>query len=390
MVARPPYNIGIFPPRVGTIELAKSLICFRTEAPPGSEKECASFIRDHILDMQLEGAEVQLQEFQKGRANLIATFAGGSPGLVLAGHSDVVPPGDVARWRSSPWEAETRGGRLYGRGAADMKVGLAAMLTAMESLKGRRLKRSLAFVVTAGEEVGFDGINALIAEGVLSKIRARFGVVGEPSRMKVIRAHKGAATLRITFEGRSAHASDASLGINAIEECFSFMGPLEELRSELARRNHPDLGSPTLTPTIVSGGTKSNVIPGRCDLTVDCRLVPPLGGKQILSRISKILKELRMTDNEFSAKAELLYETPALSIPRKSEAVRTCESLTGSPSEVALYGSEASVYTANGIPTVVMGPGSIEQAHTVDEYAPLEQISRAESVYRRLIEDLCL
>src|SRR5271169_938275 len=122
------------------LELAASLIAFKTEAPPGNEGRCARFIRDLLLDLHIEGSSVELQTFARGRSNVVATLGGDSPGLLMAGHMDVVPVGDAAAWASPPYEAGVRNGRLYGRGSADMKSGLAAMLVAISSLRGKRLK----------------------------------------------------------------------------------------------------------------------------------------------------------------------------------------------------------------------------------------------------------
>jgi len=375
---------------MGTIELAKSLISINTEAPPGNEGPCAQFMYDYLRDLHIYGAEIELQEFQPGRANLIARFGAGQPGLLLAGHSDVVPAGNASDWRSPPFDPEVRAGRLYGRGAADMKSALAAMLTAIRSLRGTRPKRTVTFVATAGEEVGFEGLWAMERSGKLKGIRARCGVVGEPSSMKVIRAHKGAAIIRVLFEGRSAHASDPTLGINSIEKCMAFVEGLGQVRAGLARRRDGDLGSSMLSPTVVAGGTKSNVIPGSCELTMDCRLIPSYGSREVMLAVRRLLKEIAARDRDFRAHAELLYETPSLSIPRNTEVVELCESLSGSASTVAPYGTEASVYTEHGIPTVVLGPGSVRQIHITDEHVALGELKAAESIYGRLIEKVCL
>jgi len=372
------------------LELASSLISFNTEAPPGNEARCARFIGDFLRDLHIEGAEVGLRKLAEGRSNLVATFGGRSPGLLLAGHMDVVPAKDAAAWSSPPYEARVRRGRLYGRGSADMKAGLAAMLASIASLRGRRLKRSLSFVATAGEEIGFDGLEALVHDGSLRRITARCGVVGEPTEMKVVRAHRGGLVCRVIFEGRSAHAGDPSLGINSIENCALFLRSLRTVRARLGSAKDPDLGHTIVTPTMIDGGTKSNVIPGTCELTIDSRLIPAVGAKEVLHELNSVIAGLHRKDDEFKARVEVLYETPALSVPREAEVVRLTESLTAARAGVAPYGTEAPVYCELGTPTVVLGPGSVRQAHTVDEYAPVREIKSAESVYRRMIEKVCL
>ncbi len=372
------------------LELAASLIAFRTETPPGNEGPCARFIRDYLLDLHVEGASVELQTFAKGRSNVVATFLGESPGLLLAGHMDVVPVRDAEAWSSPPYEARVRNGRLYGRGSADMKSGLAAMLAAISSVKGKRLKHDLSLIATAGEEIGFDGLNALARDESMRRVRARCGIVGEPTEMKVVRAHRGGLTCRVVFEGRSAHAGDPLLGVNSIENCALFVRNLGPVRRRLGKTRDPDLGRTLVTPTVISGGTKSNVIPEACELTIDSRVIPAVGSKAVVDGLNSVIHNLGRRDRKFKARVEVLYETPALSVSKESEVVKLTESLTGSGSVVAPYCTEAPVYTDLGTPTVVLGPGSVKQAHIRDEYAPIRQIKKAESVYRRMIQTVCL
>jgi acetylornithine deacetylase ArgE len=373
-----------------TVELAKSLISFDTTAPPGNEAGCASFLEDQIRDMRIDGAEVEVQRFQKGRANLIATFDGDSPGLMLGGHIDVVPARDVEDWTSPPFQPEVRAGKLYGRGAADMKSAVAAMVTAARSLKGRKRKRGLILIATAGEEIGFDGLKAIIAAGRFKSLKARYGVAGEPTEMKVVRAHKGGLSCSVIFEGRSAHASDPLLGVNAIENCILFVNELKGLRRDLSGTRDEDLGKTLITPTIIGGGVKTNVIPSSCQVTLDCRLIPAHSSKTVLDGLRSIIGRLGEKNKDFNARIEIIYETPPLSVPKDAEFVKMCESLTGAPSTVAPYGTEAAVYAQQGIPSVVLGPGSVKQAHIIDEYVTLKELRSAESVYTRLVKEICL
>ena len=372
------------------LEIASSLISFNTATPPGNEEPCARFIKDYLDDLHIEGAVVDLHTFAKDRSNVVATFGGSSAGLLLSGHMDVVPVNDEGAWTSPPYEARVRDARLYGRGSADMKAGLAAMLAAISSVKGRRLKRSLSLVATAGEEIGFDGLIALVKDKGMKRVKARCGVVGEPTEMKAVRAHRGGVSVVITFEGRSAHAGDPSLGINSIENCALFMKRLEVLRKKLAATKDPALGHTIVTPTMINGGSKSNVIPGSCALTLDSRVIPAVGAKAVLDGLNSVIDDLGSKDKKFKARLEVLYTADALSVPRDAEVVKLAESLTGSRAATAPYGTEAPIYCKLGIPTVVLGPGSVKQAHIVDEYAPVEQVERAEAIYRQMIEKICL
>jgi acetylornithine deacetylase ArgE len=370
-------------------QLAQSLIAYDTVSPPGNEEPCARFIEDYLKDLHIEGATVELHRFAPGRANLIASFPAESPGLLLAGHIDVVPPGESSAWSSPPFEGKVREGKLFGRGAADMKGGLAAMLVAMGSVGRKKLKRSLTFVATAGEEVGFDGLRAMASAGKLEGVAARCGVVGEPTDMKVVRGHRGSVTCKIVIHGRSAHASEPSLGINSIEKATAFIEGLGPLRKELSRPVDDDLGRTIITPTVISGGTKSNVIPDSCQLTIDSRTIPGHDGMTILDGLRLVAESIRKRDRDFTADIELLYETASLSVARNEEVVKLGESLTGSPSVIAPFGTEAPDYCKLGIPTVVLGPGSVKQAHIYDEFVTMEQLELAESIYGKLLSRIC-
>jgi succinyl-diaminopimelate desuccinylase len=377
------------------VELARSLISFRTEVPPGNEKDCAAFIRDFLADLRVDATELRLDTFEDGRANLIARLGPrGEPGLLLSGHLDVVPAGDESKWSHPPFEGVVEGGRLYGRGAADMKVGIAAMLKAIETTAkgGRKLRRGISFVATAGEEAGFDGLKGLIEKGLIPKKgEAMFGVLGEPTSLRPVRAHKGTATFRVTILGKGGHASSPRMGVNAIEKCADFIDALSDWRLKVgSTRGEQELGPTIATPTMVTGGTKSNVIPETCELIVDARWMPGHGTAFVEKGLRSIISTLKRRDKEFDARVELLYDTLSLSVPPDHPAVRLAESLSGFKSEVAPYGTEAALYTSCGIPSIVLGPGNLKQAHVVDEYVDLRQANRALSIYTKMIESVCV
>lgn len=374
---------------MNAVELTSSLISYDTVSPPGNEEACARFVEDTIKDMRIPGASVQLHRFSEGRANLVATVPGDSPGLLFSGHIDVVPPGDSQGWTSPAFEGKVRDGKLFGRGAADMKGGVGAMLMAIASVKGARLKRSLSFVATAGEEVGFDGLKALIADGVMKDVRAIYGVVGEPTEMRVIRGHRGGVSAKVTFQGKSAHASDPSLGVNSIEKAVAFIDGLRALRAELGSVTDPDLGRTIVTPTVIRGGTKSNVIPGTCELTIDSRIIPAHSYETVVAGLRSVAAELKRKDPEFSAEVEMEYAVGSLLVPSDHEVVRLAEAASGTRAEIAPYGTEAPLYTASGIPTVVLGPGSVRQAHIYDEFVTVDQLHSAQSIYQSLIQRVC-
>jgi succinyl-diaminopimelate desuccinylase len=287
------------------VELARSLVRFRTEVPPGNEEACARYIHDFLADLHVEGAALRLDRFEAGRANVVARFGPDEPGLLLGGHIDVVPAGDESAWSYPPFEGVSKAGRLYGRGAADMKTGLAAILKAIEAtVRVGTMRRGLLFVATSGEEVGFEGLKALFARKMIRERSARLGVMGEPTNLRPVRAHKGLADFRVSITGRSGHASRPDLGVNAIEKCARIVEGLNAWRRTLSKTKDADLGSTIVTPTVVSGGTKSNVIPGSCELIVDTRWIPKHGTPFVEKGLNSMIASLKKKDPSLDAPVE--------------------------------------------------------------------------------------
>jgi len=371
------------------VELAKTLVAFRTEVPPGNEEGCARYIHDYLVDLHVEGAELRLDKFEAGRANLVARFGPSEPGLLLGGHIDVVPAGDESAWSRPPFEAYVRAGKLYGRGAADMKTGIAAMLKAVEGTSKGKMRRGLMFVATSGEEVGFEGLKAIYARRLIAEGAARLGVMGEPTSLRPVRAHKGLADFRITVKGRSGHASRPELGVNAIEKCASVIDALSDWRRVLSKTRDADLGSTIATPTVVRGGTKSNVIPDSCELIVDSRWVPKHGTAFVEKGLNSMIASLKKKDPALDAQVELMYDSPSLKLPESHPAVKLAESISGLKSEVAPYGTEAALYTMHGIPSIVLGPGNLKQAHIIDEFVRVSEAKWAQSIYEKMIRSVC-
>ncbi|MEM4590449.1 MAG: acetylornithine deacetylase [Nitrososphaerota archaeon] len=372
-------------------EIASQLISMQTEAPPGNEEECAAYLRDYLLDQKIENCEVILHRFAEKRANLVARIGPmGQAGLLLSGHIDVVPVGSLAGWDSHPFEPKIREGKLYGRGAADMKGGVAAIVKAIESTKNLQLKRGIVFVATAGEEIGFDGLRALIRDKQIRENDALFGVIGEPTNLRVVRAHKGGTLFRITFHGRSAHSSRPDLGVNAIENAARFIVELKSLRNKLEDIKDPDLGSSVISSTIIKGGVKENVIPASCQIIVDCRRIPSHSDKYILSELEQISNNLKASYGSFELTIEEIFSSDALNTPKDHPLVKMAEDLVAEESGAAPYGTEAPLYQQLGIPTIILGPGSVEQAHVINEYVEIKQLHRAEIIYKELVKRVCV
>jgi acetylornithine deacetylase ArgE len=372
------------------IALAKTLIDQDTTNPPGNEEKCARVLRDYIEDLHLDGCSVELHEFETARANLLVKVGPDVPGLVLSGHLDVVPAGDLEKWKSGPFEAEVRNGRLFGRGAVDMKTTVAAMVGAMHSFKGSKLKRRFVLAATADEEVSCKGLKSMLKQKKLGMKDAVYCVVGEPSQMIPARAHRGVSAFKVKFMGRSAHASRPDLGVNAVEKCAEFIVGIEAWEAELKKQRNEDLGLTVISSTVVRGGTKSNVIPEYCEMEINSRRIPEHSHQDITRGLEKILKNVMVSEKDLRAEIETTAEFDPLLIPKGYELVKLVEDVSGKKAVVVPYGTEAPLYSDAGIPAVILGPGSIEVAHTPNEYIALDQVSKAIAAYSEVVRRVCV
>ena len=273
------------------VSLLQRILQTDTTNPPGNELEAAQILDDFF---RAHGIETEVDEFLSGRANLLAKLPGEGrdvPSLMLCGHMDVVPAGGLA-WDADPFAAELRDGKIYGRGASDMKSGLAAMAVALANLKqeGTALPGDVLFAATAGEEVDCRGARRFVERGILEGVGAV--VIGEPTRGDVIPAHKGALWVEIKTRGESAHGSAPEAGINAIEHMHHVLGELlQNFRFEVDP--DPALGEPTLSVDRIERGVAVNVVPAECRLQIDIRTVPAQDHGEILQDLEQRIDFLR-------------------------------------------------------------------------------------------------
>jgi acetylornithine deacetylase ArgE len=375
---------------MSVVETAKTMISYDTSGPPAMELPLAKWIKDYLEDI---GAEAELQVVDKDRANVVGKFGTGKgPGLLLSGHIDVVLAGDLGLWKvTSPFEAKVKGDRLYGRGACDMKGPDAGILEAAKSLSKEKFKRQLTLGFTAGEDTGGWFVTKVIEEGKVTKKEARMGIIPEPSMMEIIRTHKASGHAKIMVHGRAAHSSRPELGINAIDKSSDILHEIRALQKKLNKQPHPLLGPTTVECTLINGGFKANIIPDQCTLFLSTRLIPG-HEKPAVSRgwFKDILDALKAKDPKF--KAEILEVTASkpLDVPEDSEVVRILTKMLRKQPTGAPYYTEAVNYTAAGIPTIICGPGNIDQAHTPDEYITLKQLELGVKTFKESIRQICL
>ncbi|HUH38840.1 MAG TPA: acetylornithine deacetylase [Spongiibacteraceae bacterium] len=337
------------------------------------------------------GFAVQIMDIpgQPDKANLIAQLGSGPGGLVLAGHTDTVPF-DEHRWQVNPLALTERDNRYYGLGSTDMKGFFPVAIEAARAYAGAKLKEPLFIVATADEESSMDGARQLVVEGVP---RARVAVIGEPTDLTPVRLHKGIMMESVTVTGRSGHSSDPALGNNALEAMHEVLGALLAYRSQLqSRYSNPafSVSVPTLNLGCIHGGDNPNRICGECELHFDLRPLPGMNSAQLRSEIQHLLTPIA---GRLGVNIQLRSLFPGIEPfeqPANSAWVQTVERIAGRRAEAVAFGTEAPFLQQLGIDTVVLGPGSIRQAHQPDEYLEMSQIQPAINLLKQLIQQCCL
>ncbi|ODN70574.1 acetylornithine deacetylase [Methylobrevis pamukkalensis] len=329
------------------------------------------------------------------KANLFATIGPADvPGYILSGHTDVVPV-DGQPWSTDPFRLHEDGDRLYGRGTCDMKGFLACCLAAVPDLVARNLRRPIHLAFSYDEEVGCLGVRGMIAELATRPALPLACFVGEPTEMQVVVAHKAKRSLRVTVTGLSCHSSLAPRGVNAIEYASRLIGRIGELGTSLAHGPRDDLFDVPVTTAhvgTIEGGTVLNIVPDRCSFTFEIRALPTEDADAMLAGIEAHARdvlepEMKARHAEAGITFEITSAFPGLDTAPEAEVTRVAKRLAGrnDHSKVA-YGTEAGLFQAAGIPTVVVGPGSIGEAHRPDEFVTIGELRRCAAFIDRLAE----
>ncbi|MCX6619512.1 MAG: M20/M25/M40 family metallo-hydrolase [Acidobacteria bacterium] len=328
------------------------------------------------------GIRTHQQEVFPGRPNLIAVLPGRQPGrrLIFEAHTDTA---GIAGMTIPPFEPSLSGGRLYGRGACDVKAGLAAMMHALAAVRrdGQPPPCDVWVVAAADEEFSYRGVVKL-CQG----LEAAAAVVAEPTAMRLVSASKGCVRWRIVCHGVAAHSSRPELGLNAISDMARVVLALEQDARRLAQTVHPLVGPPTLNVGIIAGGTQINIVPERCVIEIDRRLVPDERIDDVLAHYSRLLDGLGV---RASMEPPMLTDFPLETPPDSPIVSVAAEALRemGLPAAACgvPFGSDASKLAAAGVPAIVVGPGSIDQAHGAVEYVDCQQVEQAVEFYRAVM-----
>ena len=327
------------------------------------------------------------------KANLFATLGpDGDGGYVLSGHTDVVPV-DGQDWSSDPFKPEVRGGLLYGRGACDMKGFVGVALALAPEIARAKLTRPIHFALSYDEEVGCAGVKGLLDDLKSEGVKPALAIIGEPTLMKIVGAHKGGAKLTTRCCGREGHSSQPFHGANAVMMAAEFMTVLgsvwDNLKSDRDPRFDPD--HTTVQATVIHGGTAVNILAKEAEVTWEYRLLPGRDGDAIIETVKRraaeeVLPKYRARAAEAAFDTILHAQYPGLAMDEDSPAVLLARELTGSNRiEAVAYGTEAGHFQNYGIPAVICGPGSIEQAHRPDEFCAVSELDACEAFLRKVI-----
>ena len=389
------------------IEVLSKLVSFNTADPPGENyNECAEFLYTYleeisshveIIQMPSESLPPHLSTGRTlSRPNVIAEIAGSEhgPALHFNGHYDVVPAsGD---WTFDPYNPKVKDGRLYGRGSADMKAGIAAIVVAAKALKSENisLRGTISFSFVPDEENDGPAGTKFLTEQ--KRVQADYCIVGEPSGgSDIYNGHKGCLWLEVNTYGKPAHGSTPWKGINAFDEMVEIVQEINTtIKPKLLHQEVIELDGSAINKigTITLGGKVAtgdlpNVVPPRCTMTIDRRLVPGEDVRKVLSDFSAILESLKKRNPQFKADFKVLSKYEACVTPAKSPLVNTLketlESVTGKAPGISLMlgGCDMRYFHTMGIPTVIYGPGDLLMAHQVDEFVEINQLITAAQVY---------
>ena len=372
------------------LDILARLIAFDTTSR-NSNLALIAWVEDFLRERGVASRRVANADGSK--ANLYAVVGPNvAGGVVLSGHTDVVPV-DGQPWSSDPWVLSERGGKLYGRGTADMKSFIALALAHVDEALAAPLKRPMILAFSYDEEVGCLGAPSMIAEIAGDLPRPAAVIVGEPTLMKVVSAHKSVRSFIVEVTGREAHSSLPEQGVSAVMEAMKLMNLVVEMGRDAKTVSHAHFTPATMTIGRVEGGTAANIIARRCEFVWDLRCPEMALGDAIEERFriaaNALDAEIKARAPEGGVVVTRRSKTPGLAIDPGSEAETLARALTGdNETRVVSYAAEAGLFQQAGLPAVICGPGSIEQAHQPDEWIERAQIDEGAAFMKRLIARL--
>ncbi|NMY72275.1 acetylornithine deacetylase [Pseudomonas sp. WS 5414] len=372
-------------------ELLARLVGFATVSRD-SNLELIGFIRDYLAG---HGVDSELiYNPQRTKANLFASIGPSDrSGVVLSGHTDVVPV-DGQAWSVEPFVLSEREGRLYGRGTADMKGFIASVLAAVPGLVRRELRIPIHLAFSYDEEVGCLGVRPMLERLQQRPHKPLLCLIGEPTELRPVLGHKGKLAMRCQVRGAACHSAYAPYGVNAIEYAARLIGKLGEIGGQLARPEHhdPRFDPPfsTVQTGTIKGGRALNIVPADCEFDFEVRTLPEFDAQAVVDELQRyaqdqLLPQMQAVQADTGIALQPLSAYPGLATAADSEAAKLLALLSGSRAfGTVAFGTEGGLFHQAGIPTVVCGPGSMDQGHKPDEFISLEQLHACDAMLRRL------
>ena len=380
-------SLPSFQEMLGTLIAEPSVSCACPDFDQGNLK-----VVEHLAGW-LEGlgfaVEVLPLPDAPGKGNLIATLGTGEGGLVLAGHTDTVPF-DEQGWSLDPFAMAEREGRFYGLGSCDMKGFFPVALNAAASFAGAKLKAPLRLVATCDEESSMAGGRFLLDCG---RPRADAAIIGEPTGLRPVYAHKGMAMMSVQLQGASGHSSNPAIGRSALDAMHGVMGELIRFRAELAAKHQNPafaVASPTLNLGCLRAGDSPNRICGHAELQIDLRLLPGMEADEVMDALRPRLAAIAEARGTSATLTAIHQPVPPFQTTADGALVQLLCGKSGKQPGTVSFGTEAPFYQGLGMETVIFGPGSIDQAHQPDEFLALDQIRPAQSALESAIAHYCL
>ena len=376
-------------------QMLERLIGFPTVSRD-SNLDLIVFMRDYLAQ---HGVKAELfYNAERNKASLFATIGPtDKPGVAVSGHTDVVPV-DGQAWTVDPFKLLERDGRLYGRGTADMKGFIACALAAVPHFTRAVLKQPLHLAFSYDEEIGCLGVRPMLAELAKRTIKPGLCLIGEPTELKLVLGHKGKLAMRCCVKGAACHSAYAPYGVNAIEYAARMIGKLGDIGAQLAK---PELHDARFDPPfstvqtgVIKGGRALNIVPAECEFDFEVRALPDYDAREVVNELqgfasSELLPKMQAVKPDTGIEFKELSAYPGLVTPRDSDAAKLLGWLSGSTDfGTVAYGTEGGLYMQSGIPSIVCGPGSMDQGHKPDEFVTVAQLDGCDAMLRRLAQHL--
>ncbi|MBJ2220424.1 MULTISPECIES: acetylornithine deacetylase [Pseudomonas] len=371
-------------------ELLESLVGFDTTSRE-SNLQLIEFVRDYLAGFGV--ASELIYNAERSKANLFASVGPVEvPGIVLSGHTDVVPV-DGQPWTLPPFTLTEREGKLFGRGTADMKGYIACVLALVPELIKAPLRLPVHIALSYDEEVGCLGVRSLLAVLEQRPVKPMLCIIGEPTELKPVLGHKGKLAMRCDVQGHACHSAYAPSGVNAIEHAAELIGELGRIGQRLRSHQDPRFDPPfsTVQTGVISGGKALNIVPADCRFDFEVRALPAMDPGEVAEALQayamqQVLPKMQAVSKKSAIRFTELSAYPGLVTDEGSQAAQLIAAFSGSREfGTVAFGTEGGLFDGVGIPTVVCGPGSMDQGHKPDEFVSLEQLDGCDAMLQRLL-----